>query len=325
MSSAPFFIVGHDRSGTTMLRLVLDRSSEVAIPPESMLLADFEPVRSRGELADPARAAALVAEIWRHPKVRLWGVNGSPPTPPTGLGHAAAYRFAVEAPYRAYAAAHGKQRFGDKTPLYLRYVDAIDEIWPEARFVVLVRDGRDVALSLRGVPFGANNVYAAARSWADGVRLGQEAQLRRPDRTLTVRYEDLVANPEPQVRALCSFLGLTYDSDMLEIQRTDPGKIVQDQASWFTNVFEGINATAVGRWRTEMSERERRVFAAVAGNELRALGYESGEPARLHLAMTLAYEAHDAALRASNLVRLRLVQERGRELRYVLRRKLARS
>jgi hypothetical protein len=324
VSSGPFFIVGNDRSGTTMLRLVLDRSREAAIPPESMFLADFEPARRRGALDDRASATRLLAEIWKHPKVRLWGVNGSPPTPPEGLDHAAAYRFAVEAPYRAYAAAQGKQRFGDKTPLYLRYVDAIDEIWPDARFVVLVRDGRDVALSLRGVPFGANNVYTAARSWAHGVRLGQEAQLRRPDRTLTVRYEDLVADPELHVRALCSFLGLTYDPDMLEIQRTDPGKIVQDQAGWFTNVFDGINATAVGKWRTEMSQRDRRVFAAVAGPELSALGYEPDEPARLHPVRRFVYETHDAALRAANLVRLRLVQERGRELRYVVRRKLAR-
>ncbi len=73
-AEAPFFIVGNDRSGTTMLRLVLDRSREAALPPESMFLIDFEAVRQRGELADAARAAEFLTAVWSHPKVRLWGL-----------------------------------------------------------------------------------------------------------------------------------------------------------------------------------------------------------------------------------------------------------
>jgi hypothetical protein len=322
---APFFIVGNDRSGTTMLRLVLDRGPDVAIPPESMFLADFEPVRRRGELADPARAAAFLEEVWRHPKVRLWRLPGSPPAVPEGLTHEQAYRFAVETPFRAYAAGEGKRRFADKTPLYLRYVDVLAEIWPDARFVVLVRDGRDVALSVTTVPFGANNVWGAARAWATGIRLGREAERRHPGKVVSLRYEDLVADPAAHVRRLCGFLGLAYDADMLAIERSDPAKIVQDQAGWFTSTREGINTRAAGKWRRTMTARQQRVFAAVAGAELRELGYEAPAEASLLPGEAALYAIHDAALRAVNLVRLRLVQERGRELRYVLRRKLARA
>jgi len=319
----PFFVVGNDRSGTTMLRLVLDRSAEAAIPPESMFLVDFEPVRRHGGLDDARLAQQFAERVWSHPKVRLWGLPGPPPVVPAGLAHADAYRFAVEAPFRAYAAAHGKQRWGDKTPLYLRSIEQLLEIWPSARIVVLVRDGRDVALSIIRVPFGANNVWAAARSWGSGVRIGSAAERLHAQQVASVRYEDLVADPRHHVRRLCEFLSLTYDDEMLAIEQSDPAKIVKDEAGWFTNISEGINTGPVGKWRGEMTARDQRVFAAVAGRELADLGYEPGEPLTLGWLAQLGYALDDSAMRGINFVRLRLVQQRGRELGYVLRRKLA--
>jgi hypothetical protein len=318
--SAPFFLVGNDRSGTTMLRLILDRS-DVAVPPESMFLADFAPVRRAGGLDDPERAAQFVRQVWTHPRARAWKLEGEPPPVPAGLGHEEAYRFAVSAPFEAYAAEQGKSRWGDKTPLYLRFVDELHAIWPAARFVVLVRDGRDVALSVKRVPFGANNAWAAAHTWAHGIRLGREAERRYPGQVLTLRYEDLVAEPRQQVARLCEFLGLPFEDDMLAIEQTDPSKIHKDQADWFTNVWAGINTSAVGKWRSRMSSRDQRVFSSVAGAELEALGYEPVEAGRAPRAWL--YAAHDALMRGVNFFKLRVVHERGREIRYVLKRKLA--
>jgi hypothetical protein len=320
----PFFVVGVDRSGTTMLRLVLDRG-DVAIPPESMFLADFAGVRRAGGLEDPAAAAAFVARVWAHPRVRAWGLEGPPPQVPLGLTHEQAYRFAVESPFRAYAAEHVKPRWADKTPAYLASLEELDVVWPEARFVVLVRDGRDVALSLLDVPFGPNNVWAAARFWAHGIRLGEEAEGRFPDRVLTVRYEDLVERPAEEARRICSFLGLGFDEDMLAIERTDPSRVDKDQAAWFTSLWDGINASAVGKWKREMSDRDKAVFAALAGPELERMGYEATPAAGPSRVAAAAYRAHDAGVRVANFVRLRLVSERGREVGYVLRRKLGRA
>jgi hypothetical protein len=319
----PFFIVGNDRSGTTMLRLILDRGPEVAIPPESMFLTDFAPAFERGEPRDAQAATRFAEDVWTHPKVRLWELPGDPPPVPLGLEPHDAYRFVVEAPFKAYAARHGKPGWGDKTPHYVHHVDHLLTVWPGARFVVLVRDGRDVALSLRKMPFGPNNAWAAASWWARGIRAGETAQRAHPDVVLTVRYEELAQQPREVVPRICEFLSLSYSEDMLALERADPAKIVSDQASWFPTLFDGINTTAVARWRREMSVRDQRVFEASAGPELARLGYELATDGAHRVSPLQARWFHyqNELRRNVNFLRLRLVQERGRELRFALARR----
>jgi hypothetical protein len=321
---APFFIVGNDRSGTTMLRLILDRGADAAIPPESMFLTDFADALAAGAPRDAAGAAELMRRVWEHPKVRLWELGSQPPAVPDGLRGEDAFRFIAAAPFEAYAARHGKPRWGDKTPHYVHHVDKLLRLWPEARFVVLVRDGRDVALSLRRMPFGPNNAWAAAQWWARGIRAGARAAEEHPGAVLTIRYEDLAERPAEQVRRVCEFLGLGYSDDMLALEHVDPARIVPDQAAWFPTLFDGINTSAVGRWRREMGARDRRIFAALAGAELALHGYEVEPAAGLALSARQErwFRYHNELMRNVNFMRLRLVQERGRELRYALARRL---
>ena len=319
----PLFIVGNDRSGTTMLRLILDRGPDVAIPPESMFLTDLADRRAAGGPRTPLETRALVAEVWRHPKVRLWELPPEPPEPPPHLIGPDAYRFAVEAPFRAYAARHGKPRWGDKTPHYVHHVEALLEVWPDARFVVLVRDGRDVALSLERMPFGPNNAWSAGPWWARGIRAGAEAQRRHPSQVRTVRYEDLVADPDGEVAAICAFLELSYEPGMLDLAHVDRSRVVAEQSAWFPTLFEGVNTRSAGRWRSEMSDRDQRRFAVHARAELESLGYPAPRGAIAVSARRARwYHRHNQLLRNVNFVRLRIFQERGRELRFALARRL---
>lgn len=318
----PFFIVGNDRSGTTMLRIILDRGPDAAIPPESMFLTDVEVPAD--EESSGAAWQALAEEVWRHPKVRLWDLPGEPPHVPPDLEPADAARFVLGAPFEAYARKHGKPRWGDKTPHYVHHIDQLLEIWPDARFVILVRDGRDVALSLRRMPFGPNNAWAAAQWWARGIRAGAAAARAHPEAVMTVCYEDLVHDPATHVAAVCEFLGLSFEPDMLDLEHADRSRIVADQKSWFPTLFDGINERAVARWQQEMSPRDQAVFASLAHDELAELGYlvptrpvAPPTPRRADL-----YRRHNELMRNVNFVKLRVFQERGRELRFALRRRL---
>jgi len=111
---------------------------------------------------------------------------------------------------------------------------------------------------------------------------------------------------------------------MLELERAERSKIVPEQRSWFPTLFDGINTGAVDRWRREMPARDQRVFAALAGPELARHGYHVAASPALELSrlQQWRFHYHNELMRNVNFLRLRLVHERGRELRYALRRRV---
>jgi hypothetical protein len=322
--SRPLFIVACDRSGTTLLRLILDRSPVIAIPTESMILADFGPRESRyGGLETDAQFDRLVADIWRHPKVREWGLAAGPP-PREGLVGDAAYRAALEAPFAAYAREHGARRWGDKTPYYINCVDEIMRVFPDAQVVNLVRDGRDVCLSLLSVPFGPANVWAAAHQWRSAVIAGDTASARYGDAVLTLRYEDLVSTPEVEVRRVCDFADIPFESSMLEADASAHERVAAGQEHWFSGLTDAINVGSVGKWHTGMSRRDQALFTSIAGDMLERHGYEvpdAGDPPAVPDAVQAA---HNWTLKLWHFTTLHVVQERGREVPHLIRRRLGR-
>ena len=118
--------------------------------------------------------------------------------------------------YRGYAAARGKTRYGDKTPTHTADMDVLSRVLPEARFIHIIRDGRDVAASLRGLPFapGDGGIAASAAAWRDTIWRARRAAAHLPHYT-EVRYEALVTEPERVLRELCDFLELEFAPEML--------------------------------------------------------------------------------------------------------------
>ena len=188
------FVVGCSRSGTTLLRAMLDAHPALAVPPES-------------HFALAPNVRALRRALRRDPWFALWGIEAPDLH---GLGCADA----VRAVFAAYAAARGKPRYADKTPHYVSHLPELAARFPEAQFVHVVRDGRDVALSLLEVPWGPDTLEDAARHWRRRVLEGRDAGLP-PDRYRELRYEALVADPERELRALAPWLGLDYAGAML--------------------------------------------------------------------------------------------------------------
>jgi hypothetical protein len=128
----------------------------------------------------------------------------------------------VRAFYRLYAEKLNKPRYGDKTPLYCRHMKAVAAILPDAHFVHIIRDGRDVALSLRGVSFApGQDIPTLAGYWR---KLIQDARTaRRHCRAyMEVRYEELVRDPPAVLHSICGFLQLDFDAAMLRYWSEPP-------------------------------------------------------------------------------------------------------
>jgi hypothetical protein len=277
-------VVGVERSGTTLLRLMLDSHPDLAIPFETHFLHRLAVAPSR-----------LGADDF------LAIVTASPSWPNLGVAHdalaaalAAMSTFTAAEGTRAFyrLATAGKPRWGDKTPPYLRCMPAIARLLPEARFVHLIRDGRDAALSSRGLWFGlGDDPRAAARAWvAQIVQARNDARLL--PHYLEVRYEDLVLDPEATLTRICGFLDLPFDAAMLDYHRTAGARLAEvvtpfgrgDAADLSPQAFVAIHertqqppdAGRVARWRRELPAADLKRFERIAGKLLRSLGYEIG-------------------------------------------------
>lgn len=276
-------IVGAPRSGTTLLRFMIDAHPDIAIPPETGFLRPLS--KMVGHNVEPERIVETV--------------TGAPTWPDFQLGKTAfcgrlnAQASPAEAArcfYQLYAEKHGKLRWGDKTPLYGPHIAAIGGLLPEARFVHLIRDGRDVALSLRGLWFSpSNDIAALAAYWRDIV---QETRQRGQECThyLEVRYEELVQHPRRSLERVADFIELDFDEQMLryfekvprrleehgEHRARDGSLLVSREQRHRQQAMTKLppDPSRIFAWRQKMTPQERETFESLAGSLLECLGYE---------------------------------------------------
>jgi hypothetical protein len=271
MEDAPFFIVGSARSGTTLLRMMLNAHPQAAIPPESRFIVELYPG------TDQIDVEHFIEVLSTHRQFCSWQLPIDLVAAELPGSGTISYAAAAVAPYRAFAKSHGKQRWGDKTPRYVLDIPLLARLWPEARFVHLVRDGRNVALSYADVPFGPKTVAKAARLWAKRVGAGVQAGADLGDRYIEVRYEDVVTDPEAQARILCSFLGLEYDHQMLEYTTRSKGQVLPRASKYNPHVTEAPIAHTRS-WETDMPDGQVAVFEAIAGDLLALFDYPVRHP-----------------------------------------------
>ena len=278
MGVFPFF-VGCDRSGTTLIQAVFDAHSKLAIPYESHFIPMLLRRRERYEAPTGFELEAFQRDLFAYPFSERWGLAQSdidgalqeqgPSDVPT----------AIHAVFALYADKEKKPLYGDKTPGYVRSLPRIAASFPEARFVHIIRDGRDVALSLLDVEWAPNSVVDAARFWKQRVEAGRNAgRVLGSDRYAELHYEAFVEDPPKEARRICDFLGLEFEEGMLEYRSKAEAIIEQSNVP---HRHEGLrDAPTKGRrdWRHQMEPKDVLLFEAVAGEALTAFGYERSAP-----------------------------------------------
>jgi Sulfotransferase family len=284
------FVVGMNRSGTTLLRMMLDAHPQLTIPPETHFVpALIKACRQPGATPETALAAMKSA--------REWGDFGF--SDAEMLERLRRKRLkpgaAVRTFYEAYLEQQGKSRWGEKTPTYVQRMPLIQGALPEARFVHVIRDGRDVALSVLDRTVRDLTAADVARRWQKKINKAR-ADAPRLRHYMDLRYEDLILDTEPVLRRVCEFIELDFDPAMLdyhersserlkEMARALPGDgraqhlSVERRMATHAMTRKPPSADRVARWRTKMSASDRAAFEAVAGDLLAELGYPVGEGA----------------------------------------------
>ncbi len=267
MSVAPVFIVGMNGSGTTMLADSLGRHPDLYVfPTESKVLPYYiGKLASFGDLSVFANRRRLADEVGRSKP--YWQANRKTPIvlDEEELGSCTTFGAVVSSIYQHLARKHGKVRWGEKSPMNIQHVTSLAQHFPDARFIQIVRDGRDAAQSFHR-RWGYHPRLAIWR-WKRAVLDGRsQGERLGPRRYTEVRYEALTLAPETEMRRVCAFLGLPFHPAVLQssMRYMDPqhqgahsGRIVQNSAKWHTYFGPG-----------QVAAMER-----LSGKVLRDLGY----------------------------------------------------
>ncbi len=208
----------------------------------------------------------------------------------------------IAAVFQAYADQQGKIRWGDKTPIYVLWIPLLAELFPTGRFVHVIRDGRDVALSYLSVPWGPTDIWGCAVKWRRDVGTGlRDARLLGDDRCLEIRYEELVRDTRATLSRICAHASLPFDEHMLDYHRDDASSVgARDNRAAYHASATKPPTPGLRDWRTQMAPDQLMAFEAVAGDLLAELGYGRGCPS-ISTAVKLEASAHVAALKGKGV------------------------
>jgi len=272
--NAHFFVVGCGRSGTTLLRVILLGHSRLYVGPEThfirRLVKDIplDAPLSKEQVEEVVRRIVAHAR-WVHMLMPADDFRAAALAQP-------APRLAdvLNIIYHHQRRAAGKQRIGDKTPDYVRHIPSLLKIYPNARFILLIRDGHDVAMSF--AKLGWAQAYHGPRfEWSRAVRAILEYR-KAPfaDRILEVRYETMVRDLEGTVRRICDFLGEEFEPAMIEwhsqIDQLFPG----ESPKLHPKIYQPIRPDSVAAWRRDLSAVECFLMEASMYRDLELMGYE---------------------------------------------------
>lgn len=275
----PFFLVGFQRSGTTLLRLMLNAHPELAIPHDSaeLWLRYRNNLVPYNNLEKPDDVRSLIRDLLREPRINDWQTS-LPEKELFANPLPSHFPAVMERFHKVYAHAHGKHYWGDKNTGNLIELDQLHAMFPRCKIIHLVRDGRDCALShlSKEYIYGYANPLRVAVQWVEQVTLCRKmGAMLPPERFYELRYEDLLATPERELRKLCDFLGVPFSSLVLNYYEHVTMHVPQERRSLWPLLDKPVVVSNAFKWKDQMKPGDRIVFERHAGKLLKELGYET--------------------------------------------------
>ncbi len=275
---SPIFIVGMPRSGTTLVSAMLDAHPDIAISPETHFYTRCRP---------PGGSAATVDEMWHclrqqpgfgdarfsaaeQAEMQARIDRGCPSPQPADV---------LRAVEEVYAERYGAEAWGEKTPDHLQHVPTILQDFPDAAILVVVRDPRDVCLSLKGLPWNRDTLLESAWTWRCYAQATQSYRERFSEQVRWVRYEDLLDDPASVISDVLSWLEAPSDPDLLDTvlhfyeQSGSPADAGREP--WKRKTRRPIDPSNQEKWRTQMSRAEQWAVQRLTGPALREMGYDA--------------------------------------------------
>lgn len=309
MHADPFFLVACGRSGTSLLRGLLNEHSRIAIPTESLFMIDYLRVRGKFDLDE------LIDLLVDEPEIAEWGLTV------TGqeLRGFQDITDILRALHTKYAASKRADVWGQKTPRIIRNLGLVGEAFPEARFIHLVRDPRAVVNSLINSDVHRSTAYHGSRRWSMDVSAGLAYEDAHPERILRVRYEDLVRDTASTLEGVLDFLDLEFEANMTESQTG-----LEEYSAFYDNIHKnlarGVSDEHVKKWQHQLDPQEIAVIESITGKLMDRLSYPRQASGT---AISALYPLRMRARRAGSLIlqTSKYLRQRREYLLYLLKRK----
>lgn len=284
-----FFIVGRPRSGTTLLRTLIDAHPNAICPPEYAILPYLYgrfPRNVKNWSDDYSRLfketmmAPLAFDFWKY---EYLGVDEEALTRLlSGIKGAVRFDEAYKAVYYCSTSLWPKEEIkviGDKNPVYALNADRLLTFFPGAKFIHITRDYRDNFVSMRKFEFEAPNVVLQAFRWRYLAKKLLTLQKRFPDQFLWIRHEDLAANPETVLRSVDAFLGIPYDETVLNFHEKKEELLKRGNSydlilKYHESLTHPVNPDGVGKWKKVLTDDEVRKADYVIGSLAEECGYQ---------------------------------------------------
>lgn len=274
MENGPIFVAGLERSGTTLMYALLASHPSIAMTRRTNLWTYF--FDQYDDLSDEANLDRCLDAMSRYKRLVVLDIDFKRLRQDFRTGPATYSRlFALLE--EQYAARQGKTRWGDKSLHTERYADPIFEAYPGARILHMVRDPRDRYASVQTRwRVRRGGVGAGTAEWLSSAQLAKRNRARYPDRYRVVRYEALATEPERSMEGICAFIGEEYTPAVFSMEGAQRFRDQGSNSSYGAREAGAISTRSIGRFHDVLSVGQIAFMQAVAGRDMRALGYEVG-------------------------------------------------
>ncbi len=258
---SPFFIVGCGRSGTTLLRSMLNSHKDIAIPLESLFIIDY--------LKSEKPIQILKKLILDEYEIKEWGIELKPEM----VESAKEKKGLIDNVHEIYTDKNKKEIWGQKTPRFIRYGRLLKKYYPDAKFIHLIRDPRAVVSSLIESDVHQSNVLYGSRRWINDVKKGIMLKERYPEDVLEIRYEDLVSDTKKELQRICRFLEIGFDKNMLKYYRSK-----KEYGWYYSNIHsklsKPVDKRSISKWMSKLDKRQVILIENICGELMEKLGYK---------------------------------------------------
>jgi len=275
----PIFMIGTQRSGSNLLRLMLNQLTEIASPHPPHIFERIHPLlENYGDLENDSNYYQLVDDVCKlielNP-VEWQDVDLDREVIFSRCSNNRCLAAIYGVVYDIYAESQSAKTWCCKSLVNIHYTDTIEGYFENPKYIYLYRDGRDVALSFQKAVVGEKHIYNIARDWAEtqekAIDLIEQID---PERVFCISYELLTQSPRKVAKSLCRFLGVKYTDSMMDFYKTSEAKNAASSSQLWGNVTNPVMSNNSGKYKTELCGNDIKIFESVAGHVLDKLGYE---------------------------------------------------